>query len=379
VAVVRDYAPAPLVPLPPAEMRAAWKDAVPLLSSVSRDEILDRAAALNDADVESVRGVKAILAALSVFEGETWQSRWESAGCQDAGVDWRQRIGGPWEGIHVKRSADKSGHGIADLIAMDVIRPSYTWLRRALPRFHRIRRNRQPEFFARMVEHGTARVVAPPNFGNSLVVMTKVLARTGVPVEQLLPEHLLEYRDFQTERGQKPDGLTYTWSMLKDLGVFDASTPGLLQAVAAERPSVEQMVDAYEIRSGPVREMLICYLNSRAASLDYSTLRWLVYELVKNFWSDIEAHNPEAHSLHMGFEEGRAWLNRLLQGSLAGKHRTLYAVRALYLDIASWATDDGYWAQWAAPSFLTREDTKGAAKHKLRTQARQSHMVVATL
>lgn len=181
----------------------------------------------------------------------------------------------------MKRSADESGYGIADLIAMDVIRPSYTWLRKASPRFHRIRLNRHPEFFARMLEHGKARAVAPANFGNSLVVMTKVLARTGIPVEQLLPEHLLEYSDFQTDRGQKPDGLTYTWSMLKDLGVFDTSTPGLLQAVAVERPSVEQMIDAYEIRSGPVREMLIRYLSSRAASLDYSTLRWLVYELAR--------------------------------------------------------------------------------------------------
>lgn len=370
MAVVRDYVPAQVVPLPPAETRAAWKDAAPLLSSVSRDEIVGRASDLNDADEVSVRGVGVILEALSVFEGDTWQERWENAGCQDAGIDWRERIGNPWEGIHVKRSADESGHGIADLIAMDVIRPSYTWLRRASPRFPRIRRNRHPEFFARMVEHGTARAVAPPNFSNSLVVVTKVLARTGVPVEQLLPEHLLEFRDFQTGRGQKPDGLTYTWSMLKDLGVFDVATPGLLEAVAVERPSVEQMVDAYKIRSGPVREMLVRYLNSRAASLDYSTLRWLVYELVKNFWCEIEAHNPEARSLHLSFEEGRSWLNRLLQGSLAGKHRTLFAVRALYLDIASWATDDGYWAQWAAPSFLTREDTKGAAKHKLRTQAR---------
>lgn len=370
MAVVRDYIPAPFVPAPPAEKRADWKDEPPLLSSASRDEIVDRAAALNDADGVSVRGVGVILDALSVFEGETWQARWENAGCLDGGVDWKQRLGSPWKGIHVKRSADESGYGIADLIAMDVIRPSYTWLRKALPRFHRIRRNRHPEFFARMVEHGTAHAVTPPNFGNSLVVMTKVLARTGIPVEQLLPEHLLEYRDFQTGRGQKPDGLTYTWSMLKDLGVFEASTPGLLQAVAVERPSVEQMVNAYEIRSGPVREMLIRYLSSRAASLDYSTLRWLVYELAKNFWIDIEAHNPDAHSLHFGFEEGRSWLNRLLQGPLASKHRTLFAVRALHLDVASWATDDAYWAQWAAPSFLTREDTKGATKHKLRTQAR---------
>lgn len=59
------------------------------------------------------------------------------------------------------------------------------------------------------------------------------------------------------------------------------------------------------------------YLNSRAASLDYSTLRWLVYELTKNFRSDIETHIPGAHSLNLGFQEGRG-LDRLLQGPLAG-------------------------------------------------------------
>ncbi|WP_162252845.1 tyrosine-type recombinase/integrase [Arthrobacter sp. Soil782] len=253
---------------------------------------------------------------------------------------------------------------------MDVIRPSYTWLRLASPRFDRIRRNRNPEFFERMVEHGATRVVRPPNFGNSLVVMTKVLARTGAPVYQLLPRHLLEYREYQTRRGQKPDGLTYAWSMLKDLGVFDASTPGLLQAVTGARPSVEEMIDSYGLGSRPVRDMLVRYLKTREASVDYSTLRWLVYELVKNFWLDIEAHNPEANSLNIGFDEGRAWLRRFMEGPISTKHRTLFTVRGLYLDIAAWATDDAYWARWAAPSFLTREDTKGATKHKRRTQAR---------
>lgn len=370
MAVIRDYVPAPLAPPAPAKQDAQPKDAIPLLSSAPQVELIERATALGDADEVSVRGVSVILNALSGFEGEAWQERWKNAGCQDPGGDWRQRLGNPWEGIHVKRTADESGLGIADLIAMDVIRPSYTWLREALPRFHRIRRNRHPEFFARMVEHGTARAVRPPNFGNALIVMTKILAHTGKPVRELLPEHLLAYRDYQTQRGQKPDGLTYTWSMLKDLGVFDPSTPGLLQAVAAKRPSVEEMVDSYGIRSQPVRDMLVRYLKTREAAVDYSTLRWLVYELVKNFWLDIEAHNPEANSLRIGFDEGRAWLNRFEQGPISTKHRTLFTVRGLYLDIAAWATDDAYWAQWAAPPFLTRDDTAGANKHKRRTQAR---------
>lgn len=207
---------------------------------------------------------------------------------------------------------------------MDVIRPSFTWLRLASPRFDRIRHNRQPEFFETMAEHGAARGLRPPNFENSLALMTKVLAHTGVPVHQLLPGHLLEYRDYRTGRGQKPDGLTYAWSTLQNLGVFGASTPGLLQAVAGKRPSVEEMVDSYGPRSRSVRDMLVRYLKTREASVDYSTLRWLVYELVKIFWLDIEAHNPEADSLNIGFDEGRAWLSRFMQGPISTKHRTLF-------------------------------------------------------
>jgi integrase len=370
MAIVRDYVHVQPTPPARAQLKTQSKGVPSLLALTPYEELVERAAVLNDADAVSVRGVSVILKALSAFEGETWQERWENAGCQDPGGDWRQRLGSPWAGIHVKRAADESGHGIADLIALDVIRPSYTWLRQASPRFERVRRNRHPEFFERMAEHGAARGVRPPNFENSLVLMTKVLAQTGVPMHQLIPEHLLEYRDYQTGRGQKPDGLTYAWSMLKDLGVFGASTPGLLQAVAAKRPSVEEMVDFYGPRSRSVRHLLVRYLKTREASVDYSTLRWLVYELVKIFWLDIEAHNPEADSLNVGFDEGRAWLSRFMQGPISTKHRTLFTVRGLYLDIAAWATDDAYWAQWAAPSFLTREDTKGATKHKRRTQAR---------
>lgn len=55
---------------------------------------------------------------------------------------------------------------------------------------------------------------------------------------------------------------------------------------------------------------------------------------------------------------------------MVDKHRTLFAIRALYNDIAAWATNDPYWARWAAPCFLSKSDTAGAMKHKRRTQAR---------
>jgi integrase len=370
VAIVRDYVSSPPAPAPTTKPKDDPQDSMPRLSLATQDELIERTRSLVGADAVTVRGVSVILKALSEFEGQTWQQRWQNAGCQDPGHDWKDRLGSPWKGIYLNRAAFESANGIADLIALDVIRPSYTWLREGSPRLHRIRLNRHPDFFAQMTEHGISLRIRPSNLENGLTVMTKVLAHTGAHLQELRPEHLLGFRDYQIGRGQKPDGLTYAWSMLKDLGIFDSTTPGLLQAVAGRRPSVHEMVDSYGIRNQPVRDMLVRYLQMREPSVDYSTLRWMVYELVKNFWLDIEAHNPEANSLRISFEEGRAWLNRFTHGSISTKHRTLFIVRGLYLDIASWATEDAYWAQWAAPPFLTREDTSGATKHKRRTQAR---------
>jgi integrase len=375
VAVVRDYQPAVLLTTPAEHEPSELRPSPPLRSSMPLVSVVSVAAALNGASTRSTAGVETILTALEGLDGSSWQARWESSGCPVAGTGWPYQLGSPWGAALTKKGADEAGLGIADLISMDVIRPTYQWLREAVPRFPRIRQNRDPGFFQRMTEHAQLTGVSQANFGNSIVLMTKVLAHTGLAVAELRPEDFLEYRNFQLGRGQKPDGLTYTWSMLKEFGVFDAKTSGLAQSIGRRRPTVVQMIDSYGIRNAPVRDMLGRYLLTRAAALDYSTLRWLVYELAKNFWCDIEEHHPGAQSLNIGFEAGRAWLNRILEGPRVGKHRTLFAVRALYLDIASWATDDAYWAQWAAPSFLTREDTKGNTKQKRRVQARMHQRI----
>ncbi|GIU58048.1 hypothetical protein NicSoilC12_37970 [Arthrobacter sp. NicSoilC12] len=232
MAIVRDYVPSPAVPAPPTNPKGDPQDSVPRLSLATQDELMERAKGLTGADTVTVRGVSVILKALSEFEGHSWQQRWQNAGCQDPGRDWKDRLGSPWKGIYLNRAAFESANGIADLIALDVIRPSYTWLREGSPRLHRIRLNRHPEFFAQMTEHGLSLQVRPSNIENGRTVMTKVLAHTGVPLQELRPEHLLGFRDYQIGRGQKPDGLTYAWAMLKDLGIFGSATPGLLQAVA---------------------------------------------------------------------------------------------------------------------------------------------------
>ncbi|TLM80800.1 hypothetical protein [Pseudarthrobacter sp. NamE5] len=164
---------------------------MPRLSSIAQDELIERAKSLTGADAVTVRGVRVILKALSEFEGQTWQQRWQNAGCQDPGRDWKDRLGSPWKGIYLNRAAFESANGIADLIALDAIRPSYTWLREGSPRLRRIRLNRHPDFFTQMTEHGLGLQVRPSNIENGLTVMTKVLAHTGAHLQELRPEHLL--------------------------------------------------------------------------------------------------------------------------------------------------------------------------------------------
>jgi hypothetical protein len=53
-----------------------------------------------------------------------------------------------------------------------------------------------------MAEHGASLRVRPSNFENGLTVMTKVLAHTGVPVQELRPEHLLAQRSGQIIRSE---------------------------------------------------------------------------------------------------------------------------------------------------------------------------------
>ncbi|WP_319459254.1 hypothetical protein [Micromonospora sp. RTP1Z1] len=45
-------------------------------------------------------------------------------------------------------------------------------------------------------------------------------------------------------------------------------------------------------------------------------------------------------------------------------------VRTFYLDIAEWATEDAFWAAWAAPCPVRRGDTDGTSRSKQRRAIR---------
>jgi Phage integrase family len=144
------------------------------------------------------------------------------------------------------------------------------------------------------------------------------------------------------------------------------------------QPSVEELIDRYQIACRPVRDLLVDYLRERQVGLDHSTLRRLAYELGRLFWKDLELHHPGIASLRLEAAVAAAWKQRLQvvttkRGSRprAAALNCLTVVRAFYLDIAHWATEDpARWGPWVVPCPIRLEE----ASHVKERQRRKSRM-----
>src|SRR5262249_35314271 len=130
--------------------------------------------------------------------------------------------------------------------------------------------------------------------------------------------------------------------------------------------SIEELVDRYRLQSRAVRDLIVDYLRERQPALDYASLDVISASLAGLFWAQIEALSPDISSLRLPPELARTW-----KQNLQTKKRTtvnadgeltvitsprlnvkdeLLRVRAFYLDIAQWATEDpARWAPWAVP------------------------------
>ena len=129
------------------------------------------------------------------------------------------------------------------------------------------------------------------------------------------------------------------------------------------------------------------YLRERQPAVDYTTLHKLSYVLGRLFWRDLELHHPGIDSLHLPAEVAAAWKQRITtkttRSRSAGGDVTeanaprvnafdhLVTVRAFYLDIAQWATDDpARWGPWAAPCPIRDTDLAQRGKERSRRKSR---------
>jgi hypothetical protein len=142
------------------------------------------------------------------------------------------------------------------------------------------------------------------------------------------------------------------------MGRFPEGTPATIRVARKGRPrSVEEFVDYHGVKDDGMRQLLIDYISQRAAlGMDYSSLRGLIGHLVRNFWCVIERINPEQHDLDLDETTYEAWRKEV--GTIEtpdgprprqGIWDLLIAVRALYLDLQTWALEDpGRWGPWSA-------------------------------
>lgn len=309
--------------------------------------------------------VASLIEGLLAHPGRTWQERWEASGAEriPGSRNWVRAF--PGLEAAARAPVAGPGMGVSLLIALDALRPSVPFLARN----GRIKLNGYLPWTSDGLEkahadYHAARTKVPPDGRRALWI---IQAATGKHLSEVTADDLVAYTRLVTDKKVRATA-GVAWDLLKILAIAPADAPSLHQLAHRKRRDVSQMVEFYKVEPPDVAEMFVRYLRNREPSLDYSSLRHVAYELLRNFWIPIRSRSPHQSDLRIDPELGQ-WWKRSYATERADTHRTLFAVRALYLDVASWATHDAYWARWAAPSFIAHSDTVGAMKQKRRVQA----------
>ena len=341
---------------------------------VDAETIIEQSASLPiyaDKAVTRTRALRRLLDALLKFDGDTWQQRWIQAGCNDDGVeDWVACIGNPWAGLKASSIAIESRCAVGVLAILDAIRPSYYWLKtvklNTAPTV--AGKLRDPEFYPKAAAYNDEMNVGTRELHHAITAIERMMLFTGKAIGDLTAADVIFYRQEILRIQGRNTGVDYAWDLLKMHGAIPADALPLRQMARRGQWTVEEMVDYYKIHP-PLREVFVRYLDERAAATDYATVRGLAYKLCGRFWKQIQQQHPGIESLALSTPAGKRW-TASTRAAMTDPYPMLIAVRAFYLDIAHWATQDPYWAQWAAPCFLTRDDCSGMGKHKRRVQAK---------
>jgi integrase len=321
------------------------------------------------------RGVVKLLRWLSERPGDTWQQRWLVSGAEDhPGAGW-VRLPAQWLGQRGEAATcdpENLTSGLLMLLCGDVIRPGLAWM---LTRTHRylataMAQIRDPEGFARLHQltqagHGGSRLDARL----AATRAATMLACKGGTIAEITVGDCVELVDTQrrvhVRGGQKKVDF---YLRLHALGVFPDDAPHTIRAfgLAAGRLTIEELVDRYPLQCAPIRNLIVDYLRERQPSLDFASLDAVARTLAGLFWAQIERIAPGIDTLRLPPGTARAWkewigTKRRTTTDATGERvevcsprlnakEELLRVRAFYLDIAQWATEDpARWRPWAVP------------------------------
>jgi hypothetical protein len=321
------------------------------------------------------RGLRRLLELLAAFPGQTWQQRWLASGF-DAG-DRRVRDLADCEWVRAE-----AVHSLMLLCCLRVVRPSLAAFRgnhfvRYHEHFEAAQADPQLDEFVRLVQ---AHDASPHYQRCARFDMAGALTSQGIAFAGLTAEAFLHYAT-ETRRGGFGHGYEcyvghLAWQVLHQSGHFPPGVPATLRgALRSQALTPAQLVDLHEVRDPGARQMLTAYLTRRGHDLDYTSLRSLASDLCRSFWAEIERIHPGQPDLALSQETYQAW--RAAVGTRRdGKPRLgadaiLTNVRALYLDIQGWATQEPeQWAPWAATCPISSRDVRARARARRRTKER---------
>ncbi|MEV7037598.1 hypothetical protein [Amycolatopsis sp. NPDC051061] len=234
-----------------------------------------------------------------------------------------------------------------------------------------------PEVFDRIERAGIRCGMPAKSVRQGLVVITKVVLRTGRPPEELVGDDIVAYRTWDRSRaGRCQKGEYAAWDLLRDADIF-RNEPSLKEVLLKGQWPTTELVDRHAIQCEHVRDALVRYLDERRPGLDYGSLRNLASILAGLFWADVERHHPGIESLHLPNDVAADWKVRLALITKPGQppraRRSLLhiytQVRSFYLDIQEWATEDPSWVPHAVPCPIRAGETDGQVKARKKTIA----------
>jgi integrase len=345
------------------------------------------------------RGTARILRWLASLPGDTWQQRWEASGSEACpGSSWAE-LPLAWFCENGEKAACDAGDLSAGLLMLacgDVVRPGLAWMLTRLNHHLALvmAETRDPAGFARLRElAGAGPDAARKDARLAATRIATLLACKGGVISDITVGDCVELADTQrrvhARGGQKKVDF---YLRLHALGTFPGDAPATIRAfgMAQGQLTVEELVDRYRLQCKSVRDLLVDYLRERQPALDYASMQAIASTLAGLFWARIEALSPGISTLRLPPDVARAWKEDLQTVKRAvtgpGGQKTivtrprlnakgeLLRVRAFYLDIAQWATEEPErWAQWAVPSPVSDTEvswTKERRRRKARMDQR---------
>lgn len=323
----------------------------------------------------AIRSITLVLSWLDQFPGDTWEHRWLASGADVAPRAWTTYATTRLDPA-TQHSSMTAGAYL--LIHGRVLRPSFAWLlvnrRGQLDRFLSIN---DPLITGTLRELPVYHLAQPRDQRNAEHCLARVMIRSGKSMSQLTGEDLLHYADLVRTSGRhRREHLA--WELLVGLGVFDGEPATLRAAWSAKgnsrQHSVATLVDRYGIPPSGVRDLLVDYLSEVKPGMDYSSLEGLAYRLARLFWLQVLEINPGQADLRLTTAVATEWRERLAVTSDGRQrreiHSTLFALRALYRDLAEWSHDDPIrWGIWVAPCPVPRLQSRAASKERHRQKS----------